>query len=58
MDVPNTLPPRLPGTKQRSLLGATVGSGPAADLSAFVTHLDHAFKGTRGLPRSGESCPG
>lgn len=47
VDVSNTLLPRLPGTKQRSLLGATVGSGPAAGLSAFVTHLDHAFEGTR-----------
>lgn len=47
LDVSNTLLPRLPGTKQRSLLGATIGSGPAAGLSAFVTHLDHAFEGTR-----------
>lgn len=46
-EITNTLLPRLPGTKQRSLLGATIGSGPAAGLSVFVTHLDHAFEGTR-----------
>ena len=45
--VANTLLPRLPGTKQRSLLGATLDAGPAAGLSVFVTHLDHAFEGTR-----------
>jgi len=39
--------PRLPGTKQRSLLGATLAAGPAKGLVAFVTHLDHAFEGTR-----------
>jgi endonuclease/exonuclease/phosphatase family metal-dependent hydrolase len=47
IEVANTLLPRLPGTKQRSLLGVTLESGPARDLSAFVTHLDHAFEGTR-----------
>lgn len=46
-DVSNTLLPRLPGTKQRSMLGARISSGPAAGLYAFVTHLDHAFEGTR-----------
>ena len=46
-DVANTLLPRLPSTKQRSLLGATLGSGPVTGLTAFVTHLDHAFEGTR-----------
>lgn len=46
-NVSNTLLPRLPGTKQRSILGASLDSGPAAGLSAFVTHLDHAFEGTR-----------
>ncbi|MDO8736142.1 MAG: endonuclease/exonuclease/phosphatase family protein [Thermoleophilia bacterium] len=46
-NVSNTLLPRLPGTKQRSLLGASLDSGPAAGLYAFVTHLDHAFEGTR-----------
>jgi endonuclease/exonuclease/phosphatase family metal-dependent hydrolase len=46
-DVTNTWLPRLAGSKQRSLLGATVGSGPVAGLDAFVTHLDHAFEGTR-----------
>lgn len=46
-DVANTLLPRLPGTKQRSLLSATLASGPVLGLTAFVTHLDHAFEGTR-----------
>ena len=46
-DVSNTPLPRLPGSKARSLLGATLSSGPAQGLSAFVTHLDHAFEGTR-----------
>lgn len=46
-DVANTLLPRLPGTKQRSLLCATVATGSAGGLTAFVTHLDHAFEGTR-----------
>ena len=46
-DVANTLLPRLPSTKQRSLLSATVASGPLTGLAAFVTHLDHAFEGTR-----------
>jgi endonuclease/exonuclease/phosphatase family metal-dependent hydrolase len=46
-DISNTLLPRLPSTKQRSLLGATLSSGPMLGLTAFVTHLDHAFEGTR-----------
>jgi endonuclease/exonuclease/phosphatase family metal-dependent hydrolase len=46
-DVANAMLPRLPSTKQRSLLSATVSSGPLAGLTAFVTHLDHAFEGTR-----------
>ncbi|MGE5601974.1 MAG: endonuclease/exonuclease/phosphatase family protein [Nitrososphaerales archaeon] len=46
-DVANTLLPRLPSTKQRSLLSATLGAGPVLGLAAFVTHLDHAFEGTR-----------
>ena len=46
-DVANAMLPRLPSTKQRSLLCATVSSGPLAGLTAFVTHLDHAFEGTR-----------
>lgn len=48
--VANTLLPRLPSTKQRSLLGATLSGGPAQGLqglTTFVTHLDHAFEGTR-----------
>jgi endonuclease/exonuclease/phosphatase family metal-dependent hydrolase len=46
-DVANTLLPRLPSTKQRSLLCATLGGVPGSGLTAFVTHLDHAFEGTR-----------
>jgi endonuclease/exonuclease/phosphatase family metal-dependent hydrolase len=46
-DVANTLLPRLPSTKQRSLLSVTLASGPVLGLTAFVTHLDHAFEGTR-----------
>lgn len=46
-DVANTLLPRLPGSKQRSLLSATIATGPALGLTAFVTHLDHMFEGTR-----------
>ena len=46
-DVSNTWLPRLPSTKQRSLLGATLASGPVQGLTPFVTHLDHAFEGTR-----------
>ncbi len=46
-DVANVLLPRLPSTKQRSLLSATLDTGPVAGLTAFVTHLDHAFEGTR-----------
>jgi endonuclease/exonuclease/phosphatase family metal-dependent hydrolase len=45
--VRNVLLPRVPTTKQRALLGARVIAGPAAGLTAFVTHLDHAFEGTR-----------
>jgi endonuclease/exonuclease/phosphatase family metal-dependent hydrolase len=52
-EVSNTWLPRLPGSKQRSLLGATVASGPVAGLNAFVTHLDHAFEGTRLLQIQG-----
>jgi endonuclease/exonuclease/phosphatase family metal-dependent hydrolase len=39
--------PRLPTTKQRGLLGARLAAGPARGLTAFVTHLDHAFEVTR-----------
>jgi endonuclease/exonuclease/phosphatase family metal-dependent hydrolase len=39
--------PRLPTTKQRTLLGATLSAGPAQGLTAFVTHLDHALEVTR-----------
>jgi len=46
-DVTNTLLPRLKGTRQRSLLAATLGEGPSRGLRAHVTHLDHAFEGTR-----------
>jgi len=46
-EVQNVLLPRLPTTKQRALLGARLTAGPAAGLTAFVTHLDHAFEGTR-----------
>lgn len=45
--VSNGLLPRIPGTKQRSLLGARVSAGPGRDLAAYVTHLDHAFEFTR-----------
>jgi endonuclease/exonuclease/phosphatase family metal-dependent hydrolase len=51
--IANTLLPRLPSTKQRSLLGATLASGPVQGLTAFVTHLDHAFEGTRLLQMDG-----
>jgi endonuclease/exonuclease/phosphatase family metal-dependent hydrolase len=47
LDVTNAPLPRLQATKQRSLLGATLGSGPARGVRAHVTHLDHAFEGTR-----------
>jgi endonuclease/exonuclease/phosphatase family metal-dependent hydrolase len=47
VDATNSWLPRLPGSKQRSLLGATIGAGPAQGLTAYVTHLDHAFEGTR-----------
>lgn len=46
-DVANTLLPKLPGTKQRSLLCASLAAGTGPGLTAFVTHLDHAFEGTR-----------
>ena len=46
-DVSNTWLPRLPSTKQRSLLGGTVAFGTMHGVTAFVTHLDHAFEGTR-----------
>jgi endonuclease/exonuclease/phosphatase family metal-dependent hydrolase len=46
-DATNTLLPKWPGTKQRSLLGALLDSGPAQGMRTFVTHLDHAFEGTR-----------
>lgn len=52
-DINNTLLPRLVGSKQRSLLGATLAAGPALGLTAFVTHLDHAFEGTRLLQLRG-----
>jgi endonuclease/exonuclease/phosphatase family metal-dependent hydrolase len=47
LDVTNTALPRLQTTKQRSLLAATLGAGPSRGLRAHVTHLDHAFEGTR-----------
>lgn len=47
VDVTNSWLPRLPGSKQRSLLGGTLGAGAAAGVTAYVTHLDHAFEGTR-----------
>lgn len=46
-DINNTLLPRLLGSQQRSLLSATLAAGPGLGLTAFVTHLDHAFEGTR-----------
>lgn len=52
-DITNLALPRLPGTKQRSLLGATLASGPVLGMTAFVTHLDHAFEGTRLLQMRG-----
>ncbi len=52
-DVSNVLLPRLPGSKQRSLLSATVATGPVLGLTAFVTHLDHMFEGTRLLQMHG-----
>lgn len=47
LDATNTPLPRLRSTKQRSLLAATLGDGPSRGLRAHVTHLDHAFEGTR-----------
>jgi endonuclease/exonuclease/phosphatase family metal-dependent hydrolase len=47
VDVTNTPLPRLQATRQRSLLAATLGDGPSRGLRAHVTHLDHAFEGTR-----------
>lgn len=52
-DITNTLLPRLFTTKQRSLLSATIAAGPVLGLTAFVTHLDHAFEGTRLLQIQG-----
>ena len=46
-DITNMLLPRLRGTNQRSLLAATLGDGPSRGLRTHVTHLDHAFEGTR-----------
>jgi endonuclease/exonuclease/phosphatase family metal-dependent hydrolase len=45
--IANKLLPKLPGTKQRSLLEACLVGGPVQGLTAFATHLDHAFEGTR-----------
>jgi endonuclease/exonuclease/phosphatase family metal-dependent hydrolase len=53
VDVSNTLLPRAPSTKQRSLLGATLANGPAKGLCAYVTHLDHALEVTRWLQIGG-----
>jgi endonuclease/exonuclease/phosphatase family metal-dependent hydrolase len=52
-DVSNTWLPRSTGSKQRSLLGARLGDGPAAGLHAYVTHLDHASEATRLLQIDG-----
>jgi endonuclease/exonuclease/phosphatase family metal-dependent hydrolase len=49
----NTWLPRMPTTKQRSLVGAVLADGPAAGLAAYVTHLDHLFEGTRLVQVSG-----
>ncbi len=49
VDVTNTLLPKPPGCKQRSLLEAKLAGGPAIGLRAYVTHLDHSFEGTRML---------
>jgi endonuclease/exonuclease/phosphatase family metal-dependent hydrolase len=63
VEVSNTWLPRAPSTKQRSLLGATLAEGPAEGLTAYVTHLDHLFEGTRMLQiagvlrRMGEQSP-
>jgi endonuclease/exonuclease/phosphatase family metal-dependent hydrolase len=43
----NLLLPRPVATKQRSMLEARLAEGPARGLTAFSTHLDHAFEGTR-----------
>jgi endonuclease/exonuclease/phosphatase family metal-dependent hydrolase len=45
--VRNTLLAKPRATKQRSLLEARLAAGPAQGLTAFATHLDHAFEGTR-----------
>jgi endonuclease/exonuclease/phosphatase family metal-dependent hydrolase len=47
LEVSNLLLPSFQGVKQRSLLAATLGNGPSRGLRAHVTHLDHAFEGTR-----------
>ncbi len=46
-DVTNRWLPRRTATKQRSLLGAAVAGGQGARLEVYVTHLDHAWEGTR-----------
>ena len=46
-DISNLQLPRLLGSQPRSLLSATLAAGPALGMTAFVTHLDHAFEGTR-----------
>lgn len=49
VEVTNRWLPRPRGARQRTLLGATLGDGPARGVTAYVTHLDHAFEGTRWL---------
>jgi endonuclease/exonuclease/phosphatase family metal-dependent hydrolase len=51
--VANTLLPRAFKSKQRSLLGARLAEGPAQGMQAYVTHLDHAFEGTRLMQLAG-----
>src|SRR5512138_472208 len=46
-DVTNRWLPRSFGAKQRSLLGARLSGGPAQGLAGYVTHLDHAWEGSR-----------
>jgi endonuclease/exonuclease/phosphatase family metal-dependent hydrolase len=53
IDKTNLLLPRMFGSKQRSLLGGTLAAGPAKGLTAYVTHLDHFFEGTRLLQVGG-----
>jgi endonuclease/exonuclease/phosphatase family metal-dependent hydrolase len=52
-DITNTWLPRAAGTKQRSMLRARLAGGPARGLVAYVTHLDHAWEGTRLLQVDG-----